>query len=57
MDLDVNPLDYLDPRVILTDAFPDPSCNIVACDGAVHPEGVIANAESVLKVIGGKLPL
>lgn len=31
LDLDVNPFNYLDPRVLLTDLFPNTHCNVLIC--------------------------
>lgn len=31
LDLDVNPLNYADPRVLLTDLAPNPHCNLLVC--------------------------
>jgi CubicO group peptidase (beta-lactamase class C family) len=31
LDLDVNPLNYIDPSVLLTDLFPNSTCNVLFC--------------------------
>ncbi|HWB67445.1 MAG TPA: serine hydrolase [Mycobacteriales bacterium] len=41
IDLDINPLNYLDPRVLLRDLVSSPSCNVLFCDGTIPTKGVI----------------
>jgi len=41
IDLDLNPLNYLDPRVLARDIDANPSCNVVVCDGTVPTQGLI----------------
>jgi hypothetical protein len=31
LDLDVNPVNFLNPAVLLTDLFPNTTCNVVYC--------------------------
>ncbi len=31
LDLDVDPTNYLSPAVLMTDLFPNPSCNVIMC--------------------------
>lgn len=33
LDFDINPTNYLDPRVLLTDLAPNPKCNALVCNG------------------------
>jgi CubicO group peptidase (beta-lactamase class C family) len=35
IDLDINPLNYLDPRVLVRDLDANPDCNVLVCDGTV----------------------
>jgi len=32
IDLDVDPTNYLSPAVLLTDLFPNSSCNVIMCE-------------------------
>ena len=32
LDLDVNPLNFIDPAVLLTDLFPNAKCNVLVCN-------------------------
>lgn len=41
IDLDVNPLNYLDPRVVVRDLDANPTCNVVVCDGTVPTQGLV----------------
>jgi hypothetical protein len=41
IDLDINPLNYLDPQVVLRDLIANPNCNVVFCDGTVPSKGLI----------------
>jgi CubicO group peptidase (beta-lactamase class C family) len=41
IDLDVNPVHYLDPRVLLRDLFPSRGCNVLLCDGSVPTAGLV----------------
>ena len=40
IDLDVSPVHYLDPTVLLHDLMPSPQCNIVVCNGSVPTQGL-----------------
>ena len=33
IDLDINPGNYADPKVLATDMLTNPACNVVFCDG------------------------
>lgn len=46
--LDINPLNYLSPAVLLHDLFPDPNCNIIVCNGAIPTKGLLENLEAIL---------
>jgi CubicO group peptidase (beta-lactamase class C family) len=41
IDLDIDPLNYLDPRVLLRDIDANPRCNVLVCDGTVPTKGLI----------------
>ncbi|HVT64928.1 MAG TPA: serine hydrolase [Mycobacteriales bacterium] len=41
IDLDLNPLNFIDPRVLARDIAASPSCNIIVCDGTVPTKGLI----------------
>ncbi|MGN6473499.1 MAG: serine hydrolase domain-containing protein [Mycobacteriales bacterium] len=41
VDLNANPLNYLDPRVVLRDIDANPTCNVVVCDGTVPTKGLV----------------
>lgn len=41
IDMDVNPMNYLDPQVLLHDLVSSPTCNIVVCDGTVPTQGLL----------------
>jgi CubicO group peptidase (beta-lactamase class C family) len=41
VDFDINPLNYLDPRVLARDLDANPRCNVVVCDGNVPTKGLI----------------
>jgi CubicO group peptidase (beta-lactamase class C family) len=41
IDLDVNPLNYLDPRVVVRDLDANPDCNVAVCDGTVPTQSLI----------------
>ncbi|HVT21082.1 MAG TPA: serine hydrolase [Mycobacteriales bacterium] len=41
VDLDINPLNFLDPRVLSRDIDAYPSCNVIVCDGTVPTTGLI----------------
>jgi hypothetical protein len=41
IDLDVNPLNFLDPTVLLHDLLASPECNVVFCDSTVPTQGLL----------------
>jgi hypothetical protein len=41
IDMDVNPMNYLAPQVLLHDLVSSPTCNIVVCDGTVPTQGLL----------------
>ena len=46
IDLDVNPNNYANPQLLITDMLTNPNCNIVFCDGTVPTKGLIDNVQS-----------
>jgi CubicO group peptidase (beta-lactamase class C family) len=40
IDLDINPLNYLDPRVLVRDLDANPDCNVLVCNGTVPSQGL-----------------
>ncbi len=46
--LDVNPLNYLNPIVLLRDLIASPECNILFCNGGIPTKGLLQNLESIL---------
>lgn len=50
IDFDVNPLNYLDPTVAVTDLFPNRRCNVVICDGNA---GTVQNLQDVINGVVG----
>lgn len=51
IDLDLNPLNYLDPAVLLQDTMPSPDCNILVCDGSVPTQGLIQDVQALPGVL------
>ncbi len=47
LDLDANPMDYINPGVLMTDLVTNPSCNIVFCDGSIPTAGLVENLRSL----------
>jgi CubicO group peptidase (beta-lactamase class C family) len=41
IDMDLNPLNFLDPRVLLRDINANPRCNVIVCDVTVPTKGMI----------------
>ncbi|WP_240691370.1 serine hydrolase domain-containing protein [Amycolatopsis nivea] len=41
----------LDPSVLLTDALPNSTCNLLFCDGTIPQRGAALNAESVIRTV------
>ncbi|OAA76211.1 Beta-lactamase/transpeptidase-like protein [Akanthomyces lecanii RCEF 1005] len=46
--LDVNPLNYLNPIVLLRDLIASPECNVLFCNGGIPTKGLLQNLESIL---------
>jgi CubicO group peptidase (beta-lactamase class C family) len=55
LDLDIDPTNYADPRVLLTDLAPHPSCNVLFCDGTIPTKGLLQNGEAILGSVRGVL--
>jgi CubicO group peptidase (beta-lactamase class C family) len=56
LDLDVNPLNYADPSVLLHDLDANPDCNILVCDGTVPTEGAAENQQAITATVIGDGP-
>ena len=41
IDFDLNPVNFLDPRVLARDIDANPTCNVIVCDGTVPTKGLI----------------
>jgi CubicO group peptidase (beta-lactamase class C family) len=54
-DFDVNPLNYLDPAVLLTDLVTNPDCNVLFCDGTVPTKGFNDNGQAIARYLLGLL--
>lgn len=52
-DFDINPLNYVDPRVLLTDLVTNPSCNVLLCDGTIPTMGLLQNGQAVSRYLAG----
>ncbi|TQW01317.1 salicylate hydroxylase [Cordyceps javanica] len=48
LSLDVNPLNYLNPAVLLHDLFASAECNILFCNGGIPTEGLLKNLKAIL---------
>lgn len=48
LSLDINPLNYLNPEVLLEDLLSNPDCNILVCNGGIPTEGLLDNLEAIL---------
>jgi CubicO group peptidase (beta-lactamase class C family) len=46
LDLDVNPNNYANPQLLITDMLTNPNCNVVFCDGTVPTKGLVENVQS-----------
>lgn len=53
LNLDINPLNYADPRVLGRDLAPNPHCNVLVCAGTVPIRGLAENGEAVLRTVLG----
>ncbi|GGR45137.1 CubicO group peptidase (beta-lactamase class C family) [Nocardioides luteus] len=47
ISLDVDPRNYLDPSVLLSDLVTTPHCNVVFCDGTVPTKGLVQNVQAL----------
>ncbi|HEX3839406.1 MAG TPA: serine hydrolase [Acidimicrobiales bacterium] len=52
-DFDINPINYLDPSVLLTDLVTNPSCNVLFCDGTIPTTGLVQNGQAVTRYLAG----
>jgi CubicO group peptidase (beta-lactamase class C family) len=46
-DFDLNPDNFINPNVLLTDLVTNPACNVLVCDGAVPTKGFIENGQAI----------
>lgn len=53
MDFDINPTNYIAPRVLLTDLAPNPQCNLVVCRGTIPTKGLAQNGDAITRNILG----
>jgi CubicO group peptidase (beta-lactamase class C family) len=53
VDLDVNPVNYADPAVLLRDIDSSPQCNVVFCDGTVPTAGLAENVRALPGLVPG----
>jgi CubicO group peptidase (beta-lactamase class C family) len=54
-DFDVNPVNFINPLVLITDLDANPSCNVLFCDGTVPTKGLSQNGKSVTRYVRGLL--
>jgi CubicO group peptidase (beta-lactamase class C family) len=47
IDLNIDPINYLNPLVLLRDIVTNPSCNLLFCNGTVPTKGLIQNLRSL----------
>jgi hypothetical protein len=52
-DFDINPTNYIDPTVLLTDLVTNPSCNVLFCDGTLPTTGFVQNGQAVTRYLAG----
>lgn len=50
LDLDINPLNYISPAVLLNDLISSPECNIIVCNNGIPLIGVIENLQEIASV-------
>ncbi|KAL5361532.1 beta-lactamase/transpeptidase-like protein [Aspergillus floccosus] len=48
LSLDINPLNYLNPEVLLNDVVSNPHCNVLFCNGGIPTKGLFDNLEAIL---------
>ncbi|KFY43891.1 hypothetical protein V494_01767 [Pseudogymnoascus sp. VKM F-4513 (FW-928)] len=53
--LDINPMNYLSPVVLLHDLIASPQCNIIWCNNQIPVEGVFQNLEAAARLGVGLL--
>jgi CubicO group peptidase (beta-lactamase class C family) len=56
-DFDLNPDNFIDPNVLLTDLVTNPDCNVVYCDGTVPTIGLQENGQAAAAYLQGLLTL
>jgi CubicO group peptidase (beta-lactamase class C family) len=54
-DFDLNPDNFINPSVLLTDLVTNPNCNVLFCDGTVPTRGMVENGQAVAQYIQGQL--
>ncbi len=54
-DFDLNPNNYINPNILLTDLVTNPTCNVLFCDGVVATQGVAENGQAVTRYVQGLL--
>jgi len=47
IDLNIDPINYLDPAVLLRDVVTNPHCNLLVCNGTVPTKGLVQNLQSL----------
>ncbi|KFY22845.1 hypothetical protein V491_02698 [Pseudogymnoascus sp. VKM F-3775] len=55
LELDINPLNYLDPVVLLKDLISSPQCNIIWCNNQIPISGILENLEAMARLGVGLL--
>lgn len=53
LDLDINPLNYISPAVLLNDLVSSPECNVVFCNAGVPVDGVMENLQEIANAVLG----
>lgn len=56
LDLDINPLNYADPRVLLHDLAPNPQCNLLVCNDTIPTQGLAQNGQAISRNLLNTLP-
>lgn len=51
LDLDVNPMDYVAPQVLLKDIDSNPDCNILICRGGIPLAGTLEDVQEIARVL------
>ncbi|TXL57743.1 serine hydrolase [Aeromicrobium terrae] len=47
LQLDLNPMNFLSPKVLLRSLLASPSCNVLVCDGTIPTQGLIRNVQAL----------